>query len=132
MKNKSVAKTRNVIKCDCGFAYDGDKFLECPQVHTHKPIAATERRTASPTPMPWEKVNYDGKWLIDSVDKVGSIAVINGGRDRLATANADFIVRAVNSYEELLEALRAVCDTSEINSKAFKIAQQAVAKAEGR
>jgi hypothetical protein len=39
MKAKQ-AKTRKPIICSCGFAYDGNKFLECPQKHSHEPSAA--------------------------------------------------------------------------------------------
>jgi len=101
------------------------------------------------TPTPWEYVNYDSRWLIDSVNKVGSIAILNGGKDRLATANAEFIVRAVNQHDQLvsenaamrlahefmLGALKEAIEHTEVydtNPALVTLFKQAIAKAEGR
>jgi hypothetical protein len=106
--------------CNCGQTRPGTGVLAKPH-HT---------------PTPWESVNYNGKWLIDSVDKVGSIAVINGGKDKLATANAEYIVRAVNAHEDLLMLLyriRAMNNQTPLLGTDFvEDINQAIAKAEGR
>lgn len=53
------------------------------------------------TPTPW-KVN--GRWI--ETDREEGIAKVGEWVSPLSLANATFIVRAVNSHEELLEALR--------------------------
>lgn len=89
------------------------------------------------TPLPWRVFvgGSEGAWIKPDVgsmkEDLKHIGVING-RD-LATdiANAEMIVRAVNCHDDLLHALKNLeNDTNIIPDHAWKIVQDAIAKAE--
>lgn len=107
----------------------------------------TDRTT--PTPTPWEIAPHsdqddhidicagyrqtpDGRSRADWIAELAAENV-DGGRER-NQANAEFIVRACNSHEELVEIARlvvAICDGIEPESL-VGMARAALAKADGQ
>lgn len=80
-------------------------------------ISNTDKKVQhTPTPWGFEKINYDAySSAIRTIDPLskelngGSFTVAHlAGANGVAEANAEFIVRAVNSHEVLLSALRSV------------------------
>ena len=118
------AKTR---KCDCEIG-EGGYICEKHDKPQH-------------TPTPWHQVDNTGALVIDLNGNVMAHCAV---QDELPMterqANAAFIVRAVNSHEELIEALKEVtewlaasCTTSDgAQTEAIKQANSAIARAEGK
>jgi len=108
----------------------------------------TESKVTPHTPTPWESVEGECNVIIDSVQKVGSVAIMTGGSDILSKSNAAFIVKAVNSYEslrnsqdELVTMLKEEHEgyiNEQYGEKSFKHKEkpcdvcEAIAKAEGK
>jgi hypothetical protein len=118
---------------------------------TDQKIAATH------TPTPWRVVENDGAYVkasylarlrIETAPESGRdlclALVITDTSELNNRANADFIVRAVNSHDDLLEALKAVTETlaswtadhsfdctAHIDA-VLAVANAAISKAEGR
>lgn len=104
----------------------------------------TKTRKATHTPTPWKFVESstngqpDGAtfWLVDSQDEsVANLSRLGGKAIEKQRINAAFIVRAVNSHEELLACLKGammiVKTLSSDNDTVFvKEAEQVIAKAE--
>lgn len=99
------------------------------------------------TPAPWHyyEHSHDLKFVVG--DATTAIAhICPSGRRKLDEANAAFIVRAVNSHEELLAALYNLKTWIEADAKGYcakelravslerhlAVARAAIAKAEGR
>lgn len=86
----------------------------------------------SHTPTPWQ-TDQDG--FIESM--AGTyIAEVSSDSDKAeAQADAEFIVRAVNSHEELLDALERIVVECNLDDAMLdvvrQIAEKAIAKAEG-
>lgn len=90
----------------------------------------TEEVKPRHTPTPWQDVaisgvrhDHDGftvwtHWLPDQPSEQ-------------RRANVEFIVRAVNCHEELIEALKAVVAVADRKTVEFDQARAAIAKAEG-
>lgn len=68
-----------------------------------------------------------GRELAEAMAVAGTAAL-----DEKGAANAAFIVRACNSHDELLEALAAIRSCYPKTSNAYRIADQALAKAGGQ
>lgn len=93
------------------------------------------------TPTPWAR-NINHKYPIYSVTSHAHIAYTlldapNGIDERVANANLEFIVRAVNAHDELVEVLRGLVVDVEYRraihkSPWYERAVAALAKAEGK
>ena len=98
------------------------------------------------TPTPWElseKENFMGSWeILDGDNSDNTIAMTSY---RLGTtdeekqkANAEFIVRACNSHDELVKALKEIASYSPHCCEDCpcdylrQVAEEAIAKAEGK
>jgi len=100
----------------------------------------SEKTTPDHSPLPWRFSTDDPMdgtiGQIESHDDWSVAAVFNDVRELPAKANAEFIVRAVNSHDALLAALKALIagDPHEwlLDHGLRKRAQDAIAKAEGR
>lgn len=57
--------------------------------------------------------------------------MVLGQRSKVAKANAAFIVRAVNSHEELVGTLRVIAQYKDVPQYVRDAANEAIAKAEG-
>ena len=101
--------------CD---VFEGDADVLCYK-------AAVALLATGPTDLPWEAYNgHDGglgHWLIlaKNTEIWGDVPRLvvakiedgwSGNNSPEAAANADLIVRACNAHDELLEALKEVCD----------------------
>lgn len=103
-----------------------DQLCKCPMSHT-------------PTPWNGDQFTMPETIRIASIDGKSIAGLAQSVKNK---ANAEFIVRAVNSHEELLEAsqgllnalqarlMRTGCNGPE--ESAIKALKQAIAKAEGR
>lgn len=85
------------------------------------------------TPLNWELLEFDdGSYNIHNPENGGTIAV-NVSKD-----DGKFIIRAVNSHYELVEACKLIVENCELNSTWDKVGQgyykakQALAKATGK
>lgn len=144
-------KTRKEVKCiidelpDKRIGMSKEDHAYCPKCHP-KPTPET-----SHTPTPWE-LGADGRGIMADNQKL-ILHVKNTGPEhagkpghvsvRESLANAAFIVRAVNSHDELLEAAKnarnvlaalAVGDLKQVraDSSALLALRSAIAKAEGK
>ncbi len=80
------------------------------------------------SPLPWH-LDKD-IWVIeDNEHNPGQIASVSPRYCR--AANAEFIVRAVNSFDDLLAALQAVVSVADRKTDEFDLARTAIAKATG-
>lgn len=80
------------------------------------------------TPTPWEVMHMTGgTWKIarpdDSFEAIART---------WSEANAAFIVRSTNNFENMLSTLKYVVDSGESYERVQEVAEQAIAKAEGK
>ncbi len=95
-------------------------YVKYPEPKYAEPKAKGELARPTPTPS-------DRPWSIENgmiIDAHG-LPVFNVGN------NTELIVRAVNSHEELLNALRQYVKSDPTDSALHEYAKQAIAKAEG-
>ena len=59
------------------------------------------------TPLPWSRSDYREDIVDSDGELLATTYSMDDGGDDAAAANAAFIVRAVNSHEQLVSALRA-------------------------
>jgi len=92
---------------------------------------------SSHTPTPWGWESLENRVRIEGNGYC--VAIMQKGMDRQTTeANAAFIVRAVNSHEELLDVMRFIIEMNEKTGAernmpvAIRLAKKAIAKAEGK
>ena len=95
-----------------------------------------DHTTTSPAhpPTPWRSFQVGPKYVIHSDAKDITLAVTSGWGARYAAeeaANAAFIVRACNSYADLLAACHAALEEDD-DYKAMEQIKAAIDKAEGR
>lgn len=82
-----------------------------------EPLSPTEAQqhdrspVAEPTPLPWFKTPTSNGWLICS--RGDPIVATCGPDDATTEANADLILRACNSHEALLSALRPFAEAAQ-------------------
>jgi hypothetical protein len=103
----------------------------------------SETREAKHTPTPWQiSVDEDGKrrWIYavnapeDGGDIICDPPECSVGEKSIERwpVNAEFIIRAVNCYDELVSALRHIIEVRGERDKVLIVAESALAKAEGR
>lgn len=66
------------------------------------------------TPTPWRQGKSFPEFVIGCEEPDGRIIADLGGHRDVAFANAEYIVRAVNNHEELLEALKWAMGTGRL------------------
>lgn len=136
--------------CDCHDVVIGNCSNYRDEVR--KIMEGIDNKTTKHTKLPWKQVDVDDGLLIYSDNKLVAISqwhiicneiyknqVTKNGEE--ASANAKFIIRAVNNHYELVEALKStlhelglVCSSSgrtDIETPAMKKAKQALKNAEG-
>lgn len=99
-------------------------------------VDAKNEPTATPTPWRWAVREHDGIVSILSNDTdMLSVASMNDYDHMPAEANAEFIVRAVNSHADMLAALEYIVAWNPKTwsaEKARDMAKAAIAKARGQ
>jgi hypothetical protein len=90
------------------------------------------------TPLPW-RADLEGKggWVMGPQSEPSGAFVICWrppweARSDESDANAEFIVRACNNHEKLLEALKEIVADASCSAYAAQVADAAIVKAEGR
>lgn len=118
------------MKTRKGYVQHKDGTRSCPKCGDpkHDCLAPTPEIKQQHTPTPWEMHQgqdyvhvYGGNFLNDSEHP---LADVTHARD------AAFIVKAVNAYEELVNALRLIADRDK--GQAGIEAREALARAEGK
>lgn len=82
------------------------------------------------TPLPWMQVLIHPEYILGSGQRGDEQIEIKCSTKTLSILNADLIVRAVNSYEDLLVACKAMLSLP--GWQANELARAAIVKAEGR
>lgn len=84
------------------------------------------------TPTPWKNCE-NAIYGADRTPICDTMRVLNvDNNDSPYEANAEFIVRAVNSHEELVEALKIVLANASMPTDIRENTKQVLAKAEGK
>lgn len=102
---------------------------DCLDCNKPQPTVAP---TASYTPTPWK---LEGNWIVSGFFGVHELPASNEGSQAEHLANAAFIVRAVNSHEEMLAILKTILTMIDKTQGADRLGiliAQAIAKAEGK
>lgn len=83
------------------------------------------------TPTPWEVLTDNASIRIMGANDLTIASIVSRTED--ADADAAFIVKCVNAHEKLLAALQEIKSAlhDELPKKAMRIAEQAIAAAEG-
>jgi hypothetical protein len=87
-----------------------------------------QAKHTAPLPLPLLVSQYNSQCITDAESE--TVCMVEGGSGN-AKERAQYIVRAVNSHEELLYALQRVYRESPLNNELNELVRKAIAKAGG-
>jgi len=98
-----------------------------------RPVSVSDMTNAvSHTPTPWKVTTTNEVWMSSVCGSDGDEIAQCFKFKNESEANAAFIVRAVNSHEELLEAAKSLIKYGVVGDEYKEQVRQAIAKAEGK